>query len=44
MVDELVVGVLNNRAKSPLFSVEERVKYVRRGDAGDVRMRRMAFL
>ncbi len=26
IVDELVVGVLNNRAKSPLFSVEERVK------------------
>ena len=26
VVEELVVGVLNNRAKSPLFSVEERVK------------------
>ena len=26
MVDELIVGVLNNKAKSPLFSVEERVK------------------
>ena len=26
VVDELIVGVLNNRAKSPLFSVEERVK------------------
>ena len=26
IVDELIVGVLNNRAKSPLFSVEERVK------------------
>lgn len=26
IVDELVVGVLNNRAKTPLFSVEERVK------------------
>ena len=25
MVDELIVGVLNNKAKSPLFSVEERV-------------------
>ena len=25
IVDELVVGVLNNKAKSPLFSVEERV-------------------
>ena len=26
MVDELIVGVLNNNAKMPLFSVEERVK------------------
>ena len=26
IVDELVVGVLNNKAKTPLFSVEERVK------------------
>lgn len=26
MVDELIVGVLNNNAKIPLFSVEERVK------------------
>ena len=26
MVDELIVGVLNNNTKSPLFSVEERVK------------------
>ncbi len=26
LVDELVVGVLNNKAKSPMFSVEERVK------------------
>lgn len=26
MVDELIVGVLNNNAKSPLFSVEERVR------------------
>ena len=25
MVDELVVGVLNNKANTPLFSVEERV-------------------
>ena len=25
IVDELIVGVLNNKAKSPLFSVEERV-------------------
>ena len=26
LVDELVIGVLNNNAKTPLFSVEERVK------------------
>lgn len=26
IVDELIVGVLNNNAKMPLFSVEERVK------------------
>lgn len=26
MVDELIVGVLNNKAKSPLFSVKERVR------------------
>ena len=32
IVDELVVGVLNNRAKTPLFSVEERVKMLQRSD------------
>ena len=26
LVDELIVGVLNNNAKTPLFSIEERVK------------------
>ena len=26
LVDELIIGVLNNNAKTPLFSVEERVK------------------
>lgn len=26
LVDELIIGVLNNNAKSPLFSVQERVK------------------
>lgn len=26
LVDELIVGVLDNKAKSPLFSVEERVR------------------
>lgn len=30
IVDELVVGVLNNRAKSPLFSVEERVNILKK--------------
>ena len=29
LVDELVVGVLNNNAKTPLFSVEERVNMLR---------------
>lgn len=29
MVDELIVGVLNNNAKMPLFSVEERVKILK---------------
>ena len=29
IVDELIVGVLVNRAKSPLFSVEERVNMLR---------------
>ncbi len=29
LVDELIVGVLNNNAKSPLFSVEERVKILK---------------
>ena len=28
LVDKLIIGVLNNSAKSPLFSVEERVKSV----------------
>ena len=26
IVDELIVGVLNNKSKTPLFSVENRVK------------------
>ncbi|MCD7744528.1 MAG: pantetheine-phosphate adenylyltransferase [Lachnospiraceae bacterium] len=29
LVDELVVGVLNNNEKTPLFSVEERVKMLK---------------
>ena len=30
IVDRLIVGVLNNNAKMPLFSVAERVKNVKR--------------
>ncbi len=29
LVDELIIRVLNNKAKSPLFSVEERVKMLK---------------
>lgn len=29
MVDELIIGVLNNSSKSPLFSVDERVKMIK---------------
>ena len=29
IADELIVGVLNNKAKTPLFSVEERVKMLK---------------
>ncbi|MDU3180344.1 MAG: pantetheine-phosphate adenylyltransferase [Lachnospiraceae bacterium] len=29
IVDELIVGVLNNNSKTPLFSVEERVKMLK---------------
>ena len=34
LVDELIVGVLNNKAKSPLFSVEERVKMLKEVTTG----------
>ena len=34
LVDELIVGVLNNKAKTPLFSVEERVKRSYKRTAG----------
>lgn len=33
MVDQLIVGVLNNQAKSPLFSAEERVQMIREATA-----------
>ncbi|MBQ8803999.1 MAG: pantetheine-phosphate adenylyltransferase [Tyzzerella sp.] len=38
--DELIVGVLNNKAKIPLFSVEERVKMLCKAteDLGNVRI------
>ena len=29
LVDELIVGVLDNKAKSPLFSVKERVRMLK---------------
>ena len=34
LVDELVVGVLHNKAKIPLFSVEERVKMLEEATKG----------
>jgi pantetheine-phosphate adenylyltransferase len=30
LVDQLIIGVLNNNAKKPLFSAEERVEYIER--------------
>ncbi|MDD6614981.1 MAG: pantetheine-phosphate adenylyltransferase [Lachnospiraceae bacterium] len=40
LVDELVVGVLNNNAKTPLFSAEERVTMIQdvTGDLKNVRV------
>ncbi len=40
LVDELIVGVLKNNAKIPLFSVEERVKILQEvtGNIGNVRI------
>ena len=34
IVDELIIGVLNNSAKTPLFSVEERVKMLEEATKG----------
>jgi pantetheine-phosphate adenylyltransferase len=34
LFDQLIVGVLENSAKNPLFSVEERVEMLREGTAG----------
>ena len=40
IVDKLIVGVLNNKAKIPLFSVEERVKMLKEvtKDLGNVKV------
>lgn len=40
IVDKLIVGVLNNKAKMPLFSVEERVKILKEvtKDLGNVKV------
>ena len=40
LVDELIVGVLNNNAKTPLFSVEERVRMLEEvtGDIPNIRI------
>lgn len=40
IVDKLIVGVLNNKAKMPLFSVEERVKMLKEvtKDLGNVKV------
>ena len=32
MADRVIIGVLNNQAKSPLFSAQERVNIVKRGN------------
>ena len=41
--DRLIVGVLNNSAKSPLFSVEERVKMLKDVTKGLPNVEVMAF-
>ena len=40
IVDELIIGVLMNKAKTPLFSVEERVKMLKEvtKDLGNVKV------
>ena len=42
-VDELIVGVLNNGAKTPLFSVEERVGMLKEVTADFSGVRVMCF-
>lgn len=43
LVDELVIGVLDNKAKTPLFSVEERVKMLKEVTAGLANVRICSF-
>lgn len=43
LVDELIVGVLNNNAKSPLFSAEERVKMLNEAVEGIVNVKVIPF-
>ncbi len=43
LVDELIVGVLNNNAKSPLFSVGERVKMLEEVTEGMPKVRVLSF-
>ena len=43
LVDELIVGVLINHAKTPLFSVEERVNMLQEVTAGLSNVRVLAF-
>lgn len=43
LVDELIVGVLNNNAKSPLFSVKERVKMLKEVTKGMPKVKVLPF-
>ena len=42
--DELIVGVLNNNTKSPLFTVEERVQMLKEVTEGLVNVKVMSFM
>ena len=44
IVDELIVGVLNNKAKMPLFSVEERVNILEKATKDMENVEIKAFL
>ena len=43
LVDRLIIGVATNPSKSPLFSLEERVKHVRRETAGIAHVEVVSF-